>query len=109
MSELRITPAREVILRAVKAGAVTESRDGAMQRHIRADRNRIAAARMFALDQPELLHMGYDRAPGLDVEWWRPLLADGLIAPPGPDDTSPRCTVTEAGRAALAAFTETKE
>jgi hypothetical protein len=54
------------------------------------------------LDQPELLYVGYDRVPGRDPDWWRPLLADGLIALPGPGDTSLRCTVTDAGRQVLA-------
>ncbi|MCW6003823.1 hypothetical protein K1W54_04400 [Micromonospora sp. CPCC 205371] len=54
------------------------------------------------LDQPEVLGVGYDRVPRLDPDWWKPLLANGWIALPGPDDTGLRCTVTEAGRAWLA-------
>jgi hypothetical protein len=52
------------------------------------------------LDEPELLGVGYDRAMGSDPDWWRPLLADGLIALPAPG--MGRCTVTDAGRQVLA-------
>jgi hypothetical protein len=58
------------------------------------------------LDQPELLYVGYDRAMGSDPDWWRPLLADGLIALPAPG--MGWCTVTDAGRQVLASA-DTKE
>lgn len=39
-ADLRPTPARVALMRAVDAGTVTESRDGALHRHIR-DGNRV--------------------------------------------------------------------
>lgn len=58
------------------------------------------------LDQPELLHIGYDRADILDRDWWKPLLAAELIALPA--DDSSRCTVTLEGHKAVAAYRGTE-
>ncbi|MEV5819340.1 hypothetical protein AB0L22_09205 [Micromonospora haikouensis] len=58
------------------------------------------------VDPPELLHVGHDRPDIADPDWWRPLLAAGLIALPV--DGSARCAVTLDGHKAVAAH-RTKE
>ncbi len=58
------------------------------------------------LNQPELLNIGYDRADILDRDWWKPLLADGLIALPATDGI--RCLVTAEGRKAIAEYQGTE-
>lgn len=54
------------------------------------------------LGQPEVLHIGHDRADIFDRDWWKPLLAAGLIALPA--DNSSRCSVTLEGHKAVAAY-----
>ena len=54
------------------------------------------------LPEPRLLYVGHDRPDMFDLDWWKPLLADGLIALP-PLGGGNRCTVTLEGHKALAA------
>lgn len=58
------------------------------------------------LDQPELLYVGHDRSDIADQDWWKPLLADGLIALPA--ENSSRCTVTLEGHRKVAAYRGTE-
>ncbi|MFY1686538.1 hypothetical protein [Plantactinospora sp. WMMB782] len=51
-----------------------------------------------------MLYVGHDRPDIADRDWWKPLLAAGLIALPTPGQQ--RCTVTDDGRAAIAAYGE---
>jgi hypothetical protein len=53
------------------------------------------------LNEPEVLYVGYDRPDIADRDWWKPLLAAGLIALPSAGST--RCAVTLDGHKALAA------
>jgi hypothetical protein len=56
------------------------------------------------LDQPELLYIGHDRPDIADADWWKPLLAEGLIALPDAGGT--RCVVTPEGHRAANAYLE---
>ncbi|MDG4792051.1 hypothetical protein O7626_40255 [Micromonospora sp. WMMD1102] len=56
------------------------------------------------LDQPVPLYVGtaHDRSDAVDLDWWKPLLAAGLIALPRLGGGN-RCTVTLDGHKAVAA------
>jgi hypothetical protein len=54
------------------------------------------------LAEPRLLYVGHDRPDIFDQDWWKPLLAAGLIALP-PLGGGNRCTVTLDGHRVLAA------
>lgn len=54
------------------------------------------------LAEPVVLYIGYDRGDIADRDWWKPLLADGLIALPV-EGGGTHCTVTLDGHKAVAA------
>lgn len=54
------------------------------------------------LDHPEVLYVGHNRPDIADRDWWKPLLAAGLIALP--EGAERCCTVTQAGREAMASY-----
>lgn len=55
------------------------------------------------LDQPELLYIGYDRPDISARDWWKPLLAAGLIALPSAGGGT-HCIVTLDGHKAIGAY-----
>lgn len=59
------------------------------------------------LDAPEVLIIGYDRPDIGDPDWWKPLLADGLIALPV--DATGRCVVTLDGHKAVSVYREGRD
>lgn len=54
------------------------------------------------LSEPRLLYVGHDRPDMFDMDFWKPLLAAGLIALPAVG-CGGHCTVTLDGHRALAA------